>query len=468
MRHHLSIPNRFRHTVSVALCLFAFSLTSASVAQVTNANDSPQVLTLSKAIALALDDNIDLQQSALSLKNRETFVEQAKADFNPSLDVRLSETIGLSSNDNGGIFEGEGRWTDSSAASLNSSLTLYDGGARDAYLAQAQADLEAAAGDFDRDRQSLLYDTVALFFQTVLRGKEIAIQEEELATRREELERIQLDVENGIRTESESLRQQAQVSANERSLALARNTYANSLYSLKNILRIPADANILCEDPIPDIGGFDTLSEPDLNKSLVSIEERVDLSAQQARLDSAAQGLRIAQSGKRPSVAASAGLSTGYSSNDTNNFSDQFLIDEPRASAGISVSIPIFDRRRTELASIRSQLTLHSEELYLERLQLAARTALYQAAQNYETAKLQLAASKEQLASTEAALEAELSRYEAGAATLLDVNSLRSDRLAVAVAVEEARFALFTSRLAVSYQDGTIETFLQDTLQLSN
>ncbi|MBD5780920.1 TolC family protein [Pelagicoccus sp. NFK12] len=454
-------PSRPRFAACAVTALMALA---SAVADET----SPLALTLPQAITIALDSNIALQRSGLAVETRNAGVEQAQADYSPDLNLRLSENVGLSSSTEGGIFEGEGRWSDSASASLSSSLSLYDGGTRKASLELAKAELEAASLDFDRDRQALLFNTVSQYFQSVLRSKEIAIQEEELATRIEELERIQIDVENGIRTQSEYLRQQAQVSNSERLLAQARNTYANSLYALKNTLRIPAPQAIVCEDPYQGIENPDTLAEPNLSTSLAALQTRADLSAQRARLYSAEQDLEIARSGKRPSVSASASLGTGYSSNAAGSFSDQALRDKPRASAGISVSIPIFDKRRTELATVRSRIALQQEELFLDSLRLAAETALYQAEQNYQTAKLQLAASQNQLAATESALEAELSRYEAGAATLLEVNSLRSSRLDAAVAVEEARFALFTSRLGISYEDGTIETFLRDTLQLAN
>lgn len=462
---HLPSPQLNLHsTIRFAACACGAWLASIVAAD----DDTPaEALTLPQAINLALDRNIGLQRSALSVDSRSTGVNQAEADYTPDLTLRLSENIALSSNTDGGIFEGEGRWSDSGSASLNSSLSLYNGGARKASLELAKAELEAAALDFDRDRQALLFSTVSQFYQSVLRSKEIDIQQEELAIRKDEMERIQIDVDNGIRTQSEYLRQQALVSNSERLLAQAKNTYANSLYALKNTLRIPAQQTIFCEDPKIGTEKSNTLSEPNLQSSLLSLEQRADLSAQKSRLFSAEKDLEIARSGKRARVAATASLSTGYSSNAAGSFSDQTLRDEPRASAGISVSLPIFDKRRTELDTVRSRISVQQEELFLESLRLSAETALYQAEQNYQTAKLQLAASQNQLAATESALEAELSRYEAGAATLLEVNSLRSSRLDAAVAVEEARFALFTSRLGVSFEDGTIETFLRNTLQLS-
>ena len=50
---------------------------------------------------------------------------------------------------------------------------------------------------------------------------------------------------------------------------------------------------------------------------------------------------------------------------------------------------------------------------------------------------------------------------------MLDVNSLRSTRLDAAVAVEEAWFSLFASRMDIAFQDGTIEYFLLSQLETS-
>ena len=119
--------------------------------------------------------------------------------------------------------------------------------------------------------------------------------------------------------------------------------------------------------------------------------------------------------------------------------------------------------RRTETSLIQSKLVLRQEELFMDGLMQAAIDVL-QAILDFNTSKIRLAAAGDQLAANEAALEAEQVRYEAGAATLLDVNSLQTQRVEAAVAVEEFRFDLFTTRLGVTYQDGTIESFLMHTL----
>jgi outer membrane protein len=209
----------------------------------------------------------------------------------------------------------------------------------------------------------------------------------------------------------------------------------------------------------------ENISEPNVEKSLASVLDRPDLLAQQFRLDAAKQGIRVAQSGRKISVNASANLRTSHSSNNQlGNFGAQFFENQPDVSGGLSVSLPVFDRRRTETNIVRAKLQRDQEELDMADLMQAAETDFRLALLNFNSTKLQLKASKELLSSAEVALEAEQARYNAGAATLLDVTTLQSTRLDAAVSVEESRFDLFVNRLDIALQDGTIEAFLLNQL----
>jgi outer membrane protein len=293
-----------------------------------------------------------------------------------------------------------------------------------------------------------------------VRERQVEIRKEELANQEEQLERIQLDFDNGIRPKSEVLRQQALLSQRKSRLIEAQRLYEVSLYSLKDILLIPAEEEITCSYPTASWSESRSISKPDLGDSLRNQVSRLDLEAQRARLRAADQDILVAEAGDNVSVTASANLSTNYNSLGPGSFSDKFFERNPSASASLSFNLPIWDRRRTETNVIRSQLLKKQQELIYQSLLQTARTSLFRSFLNFESAEAQLVTAEEQLASADEALQAEQARYEAGAATLLELNNLRSTRLDAAVSAEEARFDLFTSRLDVSYQDGTIESFL--------
>jgi outer membrane protein len=425
---------------------------------------APRVLTLTEAISRALDQNLGLQLSGVFVEIRENEVEAERGDYQPNLTASASDALRYSGDGMTSVWD-DGDWSNSLSAALNSSIILYNGGENSASLARARADLEASSLDFDRDRQTLLFQVVANYLEAVLRLKEIEIQREELASRRENLEWIQTDYENGIRILSDVLRQRAQVAASERLLAEAQRNYQTSLYSLKELLQIDPAIEINCSIPPENWTAAASLSDPDRNASVRATASRVDLEAQRARIVAAKEDIKVARSGRLPVLTASAGIRSGYSSRGGGGFGDQFGKYQPEVSGGLAVILPIFDRKRTETNLIRSRLLLRQEELIMEDLMQIAEIDLFQAMLDFSTSKVRLAAAQDQMTASEAALEAEQVRYEAGAATLLDVNSLRTERVDAAVAVEEFRFDLFVTRLGVAYQDGTIENFLIEKLE---
>ena len=425
---------------------------------------APRDLSLPDVISLALNRNLSLKRSEIQVQLRENTVVAEKAGFKPSLTASAGGTLRYAGDGRSPVWE-SGDLSDSANAGLSSSVMLYRGDELVASLEAAQSNLEASQKDFDRSKQSILFQSVARYLEADLRLKQIDIQTEELSTRLENLERIQFDFENEIRIFADVQRQRALVADSERRLAVAKRSYENSLYLLKDLLLLPPVTKITLNLDGANWLEPENISEPNVEKSLASVLDRPDLLAQQFRLDAAKQGIRVAESGRKISVNASANLRTSYSSNNQfGNFGAQFFENQPDVSGGLSVSLPIFDRRRTETNIVRAKLQRDQEELDMADLMQAAETDFRLALLNFNSTKLQLKASKELLSSAEVALEAEQARYNAGAATLLDVTTLQSTRLDAAVSVEESRFDLFVNRLDIALQDGTIEAFLLNQL----
>ena len=425
---------------------------------------SPRDLSLPEVISLALNRNLSLKRSEIQVQLRENTVVAEKAGFGPNLTASAGGTLRYSGDGRSPVWE-SGDLSDSASAGLSSSISLYQGDELVASLEEAKSSLEASQKDFDRSKQSILFQAVARYLEADLRLKQIDIETEELGTRMENLESIQVNYENEIRIFADVQRQRALVADSERRLAVSRRGYEASLFLLKDLLLLPPATEITLNLGDGEWLQPENIGEPNVQQSLGRIFDRPDLLAQKFRLDAAKQGIRVAESGRKVSVSASANLRTSYSSNNQfGNFGTQFFENQPDASAGISVSLPIFDRRRTETNVVRAKLQRDQEELDMEDLKQAAETDFRLALLNFNSTKLQLKASQEQLSSAEIALEAEQARYDAGAATLLDVTTLLSTRLDAAVSVVESRFDLFVNRLDIAFQDGTIETFLLDQL----
>lgn len=424
-------------------------------------------LSLPEVILLALERNLNLQRSQVLVELRENDAHFQEADSRPNLNASMGAVLRYSGDGRDALWN-SGELTDSASGNLSSSLVLYNGGGRAAAIEQARSNLEASTREYDRSKQIVLFQSVFRYLEAVLRLKEIDIQSEELAIRKENLERIEVGYENEIRILADVLRQRALVADSERRLVQAQQAHETSLYILKDLLLLPPQTQVTFNLENIRWGDPGSLPEPLMEDSLNRLLQRPDLKAQQYRLDAADQGIRVARAGGLPTLTASASLRTSYTSAKANaSFASQYFRNQPDLSGGIAFSLPIFDRRRTRTNLARAVLQRRQEEIDLMDLQQAAQTDLRRALLDFRTAMAQLSFSQDQLRSSEEALQAEQARYDAGAATLLDVNSLRSTRLDAAVAVEEAWFDLFTSRMDIAFQDGTIEYFLLSQLETS-
>ena len=433
------------------------------------ANEMPlnRTLSLPEVISLALERNLILQRSQVQVELRENDARFREADSQANLNAAMGAQLRYSG-DGRDAFWDSGELTDTASGNLSSSLVLYNGGERAAALEQARASLEASIREYDRSKQFVLFQSIFRYLEAVLRLKEIDIQSEELAIRKENLERIEVGYENEIRILADVLRQRALVADSERRLVQAQQAHETSLYILKDLLLLPPETQIMFNLENIRWGDPGSLPEPHMEDSLNRILQRPDLMAQQYRLEAADQGIRVARAGGLPTLTASASLRTSYTGVNPNaSFATQYFRNQPDLSGGIAFSLPIFDRRRTKTNVSRAVLQRRQEEIDLIDLQQAAQTDLRRALLDFRTAMAQLSFSQDQLRSSEEALQAEQARYDAGAATLLDVNSLRSTRLDAAVAVEEAWFSLFASRMDIAFQDGTIEYFLLSQLETS-
>ncbi|MGH8286875.1 MAG: TolC family protein [Steroidobacteraceae bacterium] len=93
--------------------------------------------------------------------------------------------------------------------------------------------------------------------------------------------------------------------------------------------------------------------------------QRADLRSEEARVAAAAQAVRVARSGRWPTVSLTTGYGTSYTSASDFGLTDQF--DQRRGgSVSLGFSIPLFDRGTTRAATRRAELEADSARIAFE------------------------------------------------------------------------------------------------------
>ncbi len=414
-----------------------------------------RLITLGKAVQIALENNIDLKQFSNQVAVSELSVRQAKADFYPNLNASVSASEGYGRTFDPITDRTEGQDSQSLNTRLSSSVTLFDGFNNVASLEKSKLDLAAQKESLSRTSQSIIFTTISQYLQ-ILTDKELVLSEKEnLEAQRQQLDLIEEFYRAGNRSIADVLQQKAAISQAElRVLTAERNLNVSKLQLLETMgLKPTVDYQVA------------TLSMEDFTSNPVNgdsaqlvqnaVAKRPDVEAQKIRVDAANKQMRVARSGYWPSLSLSVDAGSSYSSQyEFGGFSDQVLDTKPNAGVGLSLSMPLFDRSRTKNNVEQAKVQLANERLGLESLKQEVTFQIQQALLDYQTAVKQLEVAEAQLAFARQALEATEGRYNVGASTLVELTQSRAQYVEAANDRVRARYNVLLNRVAVDYYQG--------------
>jgi outer membrane protein len=184
--------------------------------------------------------------------------------------------------------------------------------------------------------------------------------------------------------------------------------------------------------------------------------QRADLQSEETRLAAAVEAIRVAGSGRWPSISLTTSYGTNYNSASDFGLSEQF--DQRRGgSVGLGFSIPLFDGGQTRNAIRRAEVEADTARLALETRRNEVGLDVRRAHLDYRAAREQLSAAEAQSKAAELALETAQERYRAGAATLVELSEARATHVQAAGALISARSNLMFQRTLVGYYTGQLD-----------
>lgn len=430
-------------------------LAAAPQAQAQVPGSGPTVtITFEDAIRLALKQSAAVRQAENTVASSSATVRQRSSAFLPSLSVstNTSESFGFTFNQN------EGRIVDSKVTSVNlnasSQLTLYDGGRNIAQLRESRLSAEANESDLNRARQTAVFTAASGFLTLVQRQEQVRVQQDNLKVQMAQDTVIQRMVRAGARPISDQYQQQATLASAQYSLVTAQRDLELASVSLIRTLQLDPSGNYSFTAPtIPDsihVASFD------LDSLLTrAVGSRPDLDALDTRAEATTFSLKNAGGSRLPQLNMSMGYGTAFNSASNLSFADQ-VNQRRNGSLGLSVSIPIFDRRVASVAIEQARIAADNARINLQDRKLAIAAEVREAYLNHRAAVGQLAAARAQLAAAELAASTQARRYEVGAGTLVEVTSARAQLVQAASAVVTAKYALAFQQSLMAYYVGDL------------
>lgn len=427
-------------------------------------------ITFDDATRIAIDQSIELKKAENSVTLQEQAVRQAKASFLPNLNASsgTARNWGLSFDQTS--FQLVTESTDNFNSSLSSSVNLFNGFGDVASLASQRHLLESDKYSLERQRQTVFFNVVSAYLQILLDQEQVEIRAEDVESQLQQLSRIEEFTRLGARPISDLYAQQATTAQSELSLLDAERAVEISKVRLIQILELDPFEEYEFDAPNADGVPLDVTSY-DLQALLrSSLERRADLKARDASIMSAAEGIRVAKSGRYPSLNLSGSLGTSYSSARTTplrdslgnvvigtSFSDQ-LKDNRSRSVRLSLNIPIFNRLQTTTNVQRSRIQYDNQVLDRQNEEQSVLLEVRQGYLDYQSAAKRLDVTEKQMVSATQAEQVESERYNVGASTLVELTAARATLVSAASNRAQAVYQFLFQSKVIDYYVGVLDT----------
>lgn len=412
-----------------------------------------EVWSLNECIDYALKNNIDIQQRGVTTEKSRVNLKTAQYSRLPDLNASLGSNVAFgrsTGSDNTSVSNNQ----ISGSLGVSASLPVFEGLRINKQIKGSQLDLEAAMQDLERAREDVSVNIMTLYLQVLFNQEIVGVSEQQLALSTSQCERSRELVAAGRQPESAYYESEALRANDEMMLTQSRNDLMLSLLNLSQALNRPSAAGFGIVTPQFDsltIESLYRLGSPDAVYSYAEAN-RPHIRAELLRLESSRNAVGIAKSSLYPSISLSGGYGTNVFDSSTASFWTQ-IRNYSSEYVGLSMQIPIFNRRATRNNIRTAKLSLQSQSLALTEAQQSLRKEIEQAYYTAEAAYAKYRSSDKALASAREAFRYEEQRASAGRSTIFDYNDAKTRMEKAESDLIQAKFEfIFRSKILDYYR----------------
>jgi outer membrane protein len=438
----------------------------------------PVVLTLDKAVELALGKNVSIIQAQNNVDASRSGYLAAIGTYLPTLTASAgwgrnqSETPTYTSTTP--VYQWVRTATDSFyvptsfrqvdaggkdvstsySAGLDLSYTIFDGFRREANLNSKSATLTASEQTSVRTQQAIRFQIEATYLNVLRDEQLVKVNAENLKRDRQQLERITESNRVGALSLADVYRQQSQVAADELNLITAQNTFDKAKADLVALIGLDVQQEYSFADPTvtTEISqqNLDAWKDKLKNAEQLykqALESRPDYIAAKASYDASQSGVTSARSGYIPQVRAYAGYSLANS-----EFSK--LNENKNINWGVNLSWNIFDAFQTNQSMQSAIVSRKNSEVSLRQTERDINVEVMKALLDIDAARKGVEVSQKGLKSATEDQKIAEEKYNLGAGTLLDLLTANASYVNAAANLINSSFSYITAQRNLDYVIG--------------
>ena len=389
-----------------------------------------KVWSLKDCINYALNENINIRKSNLSVKESEIRLSQSKTNRIPTLNGSASTTYSWAKEQmtESNSFGDKSR-KNISTFGLSSGTTLYNGGKLKNKIKEADVNYKGEQYSSETQKEFLQLNILNAYLEILYSEENVKNDSSRIKKTQEELNLAKERMNTGLISLSDYLEIKSEISAEKSTLAEDMGIMATNKVTLMQLMELPVITDFNIESPdlndiIDSYYGL-TANSVQIYQQALKVKPQIKLAA--LNVESAKINEKITKADLYPTLSLNAGLQTGWTDQISNFSYSEQLKNQYTPSVGLKLSIPIFQNKQAKNNIKLAQLSTEEYKLDETDTKNALRKNIEQASVDLKTSQVKYETSKEAYNSAKESYDVALEKFNQGIINSVDFITIKSN-----------------------------------------
>lgn len=369
------------------------------------------VWSLEQCIDYALKNNIQIQKNRISEQEGEVTLWRERGSLFPSLSFNTSHSMGYRPFEegtnivqNGQVTNTKNKVTYQGSYGLNANWTVWNGGVNQKNVKQQKLQNEITKLTTEQSELTIQEQIAQLYVQIMYTKEAILVNEKLLKTAQSQYDKGVEMMNQGQLAKADVVQLEAQLSSARYDVTNSQTQLLDYKRQLKALLELDLTTEFDVNGQIPTDEQVLALIPSAQEAYAKALESRPEIRSAQLAIDAADMQLDIAKRGFYPTIGVSASMGDSHYSASKNDAGKQ-MKDNLNISAGVTVSVPVFDNRRNRSNVKSARLEQASSKLDLQDKKNTLSSTIEQYWINANSNQQNFLAAKDRVKSQEASYE---------------------------------------------------------------
>jgi len=371
-------------------------------------------LSLVKAVEIALQNNLNIKSSEVSLNNAQLNYQQAKNNQLPGMNANIGQASSYGRSLNPFTNTYDPRNIDYNNVGLNANLTIFNGGQLKNTIAQNEYTLKANAEDLQAIKENISLQVVLAYLNILNAEDQLSIAKTQTEITKLQIERTQKLVNAGSVALTNLLDLKAQLANEESNVVSFQSTLDINRLNLVQLLNDSSIQLVELERiqvPVPNSAALGVSIKEVYQKA---VEIQPSIKSADFRVLSAGKSVDVAKGLLMPTLSLGGSWSANQSNALSIGYFDQ-LQNTQNKVVSLNLNIPIFSKLTNKTRISQANLQKMNAEIEANRARLTLRQNIEQAHVNMMNSAKKYEASVVQVSALEESFRASESKFNAGA-----------------------------------------------------